>query len=85
MKQKKVPQRTCVVSREKFDKKELVRVVRTPSGEVIVDLSGKANGRGAYLKKELAIIEKAKNSKILSKHLEVEIPDNIYEELQKII
>ncbi len=82
---KKVPIRTCVVSKEKTVKKNLIRVVRTPAGEVVVDQTGKANGRGAYLKKDLAVIEKAQKNKILEKHLEVEIKDNVYEELKKII
>lgn len=80
--QKKIPCRTCVVTREKFPKKELIRVVRTPEGEIIIDLTGKANGRGAYLKKELTVFEKAKKTKVLEKHLEVEIPDSIYEQLK---
>ena len=77
--------RTCVVSREKLPKKELVRIVRTPSQEVIIDLTGKQNGRGAYLKKDLEVIEKAKRSKILEKYLEVKIKDDIYDELKKLI
>ena len=81
MKVKKIPMRTCVVTREKCEKKDLLRVVRTPSGEVIVDDTLKANGRGAYLKKDKNVIEKAKSSKILEKHLEVQISDEIYEEL----
>ncbi len=81
MKTKKIPMRTCVVTREKCEKKDLLRVVRTPSGEVIVDDTLKANGRGAYLKKDKNVIEKAKSSKILEKHLEVQISDEIYEEL----
>lgn len=81
MKTKKIPMRTCVVTKDKCEKKDLLRVVRTPSGEVIVDDTLKANGRGAYLKKDRNIIEKAKNSKILEKHLEVKISDEIYEEL----
>ncbi|MDO4369256.1 MAG: YlxR family protein [bacterium] len=85
MKTKKIPMRTCVISREKLPKKELVRIVRTPSSEVIIDLTGKQNGRGAYLKKDLEVIEKAKKSKILERHLEVEIKDDIYEELKKLV
>ncbi len=85
MKTKKIPMRTCVVSREKLPKKELVRIVRTPSQEVIIDLTGKQNGRGAYLKKDLEVIEKAKRSKILEKYLEVKIKDDIYDELKKLI
>ena len=81
MKTKKIPMRTCVITREKCEKKDLLRVVRTPSGEVIVDDTLKANGRGAYLKKDKNVIEKAKSSKILEKHLEVKISDEIYEEL----
>ena len=81
MKTKKIPMRTCVVTKEKCEKKDLLRVVRTPSGEVIVDDTLTANGRGAYLKKDKNVIEKAKSSKILEKHLEVKISDEIYEEL----
>ena len=85
MKTKKIPLRTCVITKEKLPKGELIRVVRTPEGNVIVDKTGKANGRGAYLKKDLETIEKAKNSKVLSKHLEVNIPDEIFEELKQNI
>ena len=81
MKQKKIPMRTCVVTNEKYPKKELIRVVRTPEGNIIVDETGKANGRGAYLKKDKEVIEKARKNKILEKHLEIKIEDNIYDEL----
>ena len=57
MKVKKIPLRTCVITKEKLPKAELVRVVRTPEGEVIIDTTGKANGRGAYLKKDLETFE----------------------------
>ena len=83
MKNRKVPMRSCVVSHEKLPKKELVRVVRTPEGKVIVDDTLKSNGRGAYLKKDISVIEKAKTSKILDKHLEVTVPFNIYEDLKE--
>lgn len=81
MKNRKPPMRTCVITHEKCEKKDLIRVVRTPEGTVIIDESGKANGRGAYLKKEVSVIEKAKSSKVLERHLEVKIEDTIYEEL----
>lgn len=84
MKTKKIPMRSCVITREKLPKGELVRVVRTPDGEITIDLTGKANGRGAYLKKDIEVIEKARKSKTLAKVLETEIPDNIYEELIKL-
>ena len=80
MKLKKIPMRTCVVTKEKCEKRDLIRIVRTPDGEVIVDSTGKANGRGAYLKKEIEVIKKAQNSKILEKVLEVKIPSSVYEE-----
>lgn len=82
---KKIPLRTCVVSKEKLPKQELVRVVRTPENEIIIDLSGKANGRGAYLKKDIEVINKAKKTGILNKHLEVNVPDSLYDELEQIV
>jgi len=82
---KKVPIRTCVVTKEKLEKKELIRIVRTPLNEVIIDLNGKANGRGSYIKSDLVVLEKAIKSKILEKHLEIEIPEDIYEKLKTII
>lgn len=82
---KKIPMRSCVVTGEKLPKKELIRVVRTPEGNVVVDESGKANGRGAYLKKSIETFEKAKKSKILNKKLEVEVPDSIFEELKELV
>ena len=80
MKTKKIPMRTCVVTKEKWEKRDLLRIVRTPEGKVIVDITGKANGRGAYLKKEAEVIKKAQTSKILERILEVTIPDAVYEE-----
>ena len=82
---KKMPERTCVITKEKTLKKNLLRVVRTPEGEIVVDLSGKANGRGAYLKKDAEVIERARKSKALDRILEVTIPDSTYDEmLEKI-
>lgn len=81
MKVRKVPMRTCVVTHEKLEKKELLRVVRDNEGNVFVDETGKANGRGAYIKKDKEAIEKARKSKILERHLEVAIKDEIYNEL----
>jgi len=82
---KKIPMRSCIVTKEKLPKKELIRVVRTPEGDVIVDLTGKANGRGAYLKKDPEVFEKAKKTKVLNRHLEVEVKDSVFEELNKLI
>ena len=85
MKVKKIPMRTCIISKEKLPKRELLRIVRTPNGEVVIDITGKVNGRGAYIKKDVDIIKKAKVSKQLENHLEVSIPDNIYDEIINII
>ena len=82
---KKIPLRTCVVTREKLEKKDLIRVVRTPNGEVVIDETGKLNGRGAYLKKDIDEINKAEKNKILNKHLEVEVKSDVFEELRRII
>lgn len=85
MKTKKIPLRSCIVSKEKLPKQELIRVVKNKENEVFIDLTGKANGKGAYIKKDLAILEKAIKSKALEKHLETKIENNIYEELKNII
>lgn len=85
MKVRKIPMRTCVVTKEKLPKGELIRVVRTPEGEVIIDETGKANGRGAYLKKDKEVFLKAQKSKILNKQLEVSVPDEIFEKLGDLI
>ena len=66
---KKVPLRTCVITREKLEKKDLVRVVRNNEGEVFVDETGRANGRGAYIKKDLEVLEKAIKTNSLERHL----------------
>ena len=85
MKTRKTPMRSCVVTREKFPKQELIRVVRTPEGVVKIDTTGKMNGRGAYLKKELKVFEQAEKTKVLNKHLETEVPKEIFEELKSLI
>ena len=82
---KKIPERTCVVTKEKAQKKDLLRVVRDKEGNVSIDETGKSNGRGAYLKKDAEVIKKARTTKILERVLEVPIPDEIYEEMLKIV
>lgn len=82
---KKVPLRTCVVSHEKCEKKDLLRIVRTPSGEIQYDETGKLNGKGAYLKKSIEVINKAKKTKILEKALGVGISDVVYDNLERIV
>ncbi len=85
MKPKKIPMRSCVVTHEKCEKKDLIRIIRTPEGNVEIDLTGKKNGRGAYIKKDINVVNSARKSKILNKHLEVEVKDDIYDELINII
>ena len=85
MKIRKIPLRTCVVTKEQLPKKELLRIVRTPEHDIIIDETGKANGRGAYIKKDIGVLENAKRTKILEKKLECKIEDNVYEEIKKII
>ena len=85
MKVKKVPLRTCVITKESLPKQELLRIVRTPEMEVKVDETGKLNGRGAYIKKSPEVLEKAKKSKLLEKRLECSIDESVYEEIKNII
>lgn len=77
--------RTCVVTRENLPKDELVRVVRTPNGDVELDLTGKKNGRGAYLKKDKDVILKAKKHKILDKKLNAKVSESLFEEIEKLL
>ncbi len=84
MKQRKIPMRMCVVTREKWPKGELIRVVKTEDG-VVVDPTGKQNGRGAYLKKDLEVFEKAQKTKILNKVLETEVNEKVFEDLKQIL
>ena len=85
MKTKKIPLRTCIVTKEVLPKQELLRVVINKDKEVSIDLTGKQNGRGVYLKKDREVINKAKNLKIIDKKLEVEIDEKLYEDLINLI
>ena len=78
---KKIPIRRCLATNQPFPKKEMFRIVRTPDGNVIVDDTGKANGRGAYLSKTKEAIMIAKSKKLLDKHLEAAVSEEIYEVL----
>ncbi len=83
MKTKKIPMRTCVISKEKLPKQELLRIVRTPEGKVVIDETGRTNGHGAYVKKDINVINKARTSKILERIMETKIDDEIYDMLEK--
>lgn len=82
---KKIPMRKCVVTQEQCPKKELIRVCRTPEMKVVIDLSGKTNGRGAYLKKDLETIDLAQKRKALSRALECEVPAELFDELRALV
>lgn len=85
MKERKIPMRTCVVTGEKCEKKDLLRIVRNKEGDVFVDETGKQNGRGAYLKKDIAVLQKAMKTKALDRKLECTIPEDVYMQIEKII
>lgn len=82
---KKIPMRRCLATNESLPKKELLRIVRTPEGEVKVDLTGKLNGKGAYLKKSLDALQIVKTKKLLERALEIKIDESFYEEIERVI
>jgi predicted RNA-binding protein YlxR (DUF448 family) len=81
--QKKIPQRQCMGCRERKAKKELIRVVRCTDGTVQLDFSGKVNGRGAYICPSPECLKKARKSQSLDRSLEVTIPEEVYDRLEK--
>ena len=82
---KKIPLRRCVATNEQLPKKELLRIVKTTDDQIKVDLTGRLNGRGAYLKKDAEALAIAKKYKSLEKSLEISISDEVYEEILKVI
>lgn len=81
--EKKIPQRKCLGCMQSFPKKELIRIVRTPDGEICIDLTGKKSGRGAYICKNEACLKKAVKAKRLQTNLEAPISEELLEELSK--
>lgn len=82
---KKIPMRKCVATNELCPKNDLLRVVKTTEGSIIVDTTGKVNGHGAYIKKSLEALEIAKKKNSLGKALEISIPESVYEDILRII
>ena len=82
---KKIPMRRCLATNQSFPKKDLLRIVRTPEGEVKVDLTGKLNGKGAYLSRSMDALQIARKKKVFERALETEIPEEIYLEIERII
>ena len=83
MTEKKVPLRRCAGCNEQKSKKEFVRVIRTPEGEILLDESGKANGRGVYLCPKKSCLQKARKAKRLERNLKVAIPDELWTRLEE--
>ncbi|MBQ0083525.1 MAG: YlxR family protein [Clostridiales bacterium] len=82
---KKIPVRTCVGCNEAKPKSEFIRVVRTPGGEIILDFTGKANGRGAYICKDIKCLLKAEKSKRLDRTFGLTVENEVYRKLEKEI
>lgn len=80
---KKIPLRKCVACQEMFPKKELLRVVRTPEGEVVIDINGKLNGRGAYICRKAECFTKAEKSKALARSLDCQITEEMHQSLKE--
>ena len=82
IKPKKVPTRQCLGCNEHKPKKELLRVLRTPEGEITLDFTGKKSGRGAYICYDIKCLRKARKSKRIDKSLETAIPEEIYDKME---
>lgn len=81
-KPRKIPQRQCVGCRTKTDKRELVRIVKTPEGEIVLDTTGKKSGRGAYVCRNPECLRKARKSRALERAFETAIPAEVYDALE---
>lgn len=81
-KPKKVPERQCLGCNEHKPKKELLRVVRTPEGEILLDFTGKKSGRGAYICRDAACLRRARKSKRIDRALDVAVPDEVYDRME---
>lgn len=80
---KKTPMRQCTGCNERKEKKELIRIIRTPEGEIVIDFTGKKNGRGAYICNSAACLKLAQKRKSLERSLKTTIPEGVYQELAK--
>ena len=80
---KKVPMRQCVGCGEMKSKKELLRVIKTPEEEIILDVTGRKNGRGAYICASMECLKTAQKKRGLERSLKVSIPEDVYESLEK--
>jgi len=83
MNKKKVPLRQCTGCGEMKSKKEMIRVIKTPEGDIVADFTGKQNGRGAYLCNSFECFQKARKTRAIERSLKITIPDEIYDQLEK--
>ncbi len=83
MKQRKIPMRKCLGCGESFEKRELVRIVRSPEGEISLDLTGKKAGRGAYICKKASCLKKARKAKRIENAFECSVPEDVYDEMER--
>ena len=81
----KIPMRRCVVSGQSFPKKELLRIVKTPDGKIVVDPTGKLNGKGAYIKKDADTLKSLIEKNILEKTFGIKVDESIYEEIKNLL
>ena len=81
-KKRKIPERQCLGCNEHKPKIELLRVVRTPDGEVVLDFTGKKSGRGAYICRNVSCLKKARKSKRIDRSLDVSIPEEVYDRME---
>lgn len=85
MQQKKIPMRKCVGCNQSKPKKELIRIVKSPDGEISIDPTGKKSGRGAYICTDPECFKKMRKSKRLDKAFETAVPDAVYEEIERML
>lgn len=85
MKTKKIPMRMCLGCGENKPKRELIRIVKSPEGEISLDFTGKKSGRGAYICKDTECLKKIQKNKRLSKSFSCKIDDNVYESLEEVL
>lgn len=82
---KKIPLRKCLATQEQFPKKELIRIVKNNNGEVFIDETGRANGRGAYLNRSVEAVNLAQSKRLIDRALETKVPDELYQKLKELV
>ncbi len=85
MKERKIPLRTCIACRGEKPKREMLRIVRSPEGQIFADFSGKAAGRGAYICRDAACVKKLARAKLLNKTFSAPVPDEVYARIEEEI